>query len=212
MRVIAGRYKGCRLATPTGMETRPILDRVKASLFDWLGSRLALPGSLPPLDVCDLFCGAGSLGIEALSRGAAFCAFVERNRAALACLRKNLSTLGLGEEVVIVNRPAETWAPPAAVRRAFGLVFIDPPYPLSEDISEQSIMGHVLSRLGSEISTEPDALALWRHAGTCMLPDALPGGWVVAERRAWGTMAVTMLRRLADRHDGPMVCPSQVAP
>ncbi|MFQ5412076.1 MAG: RsmD family RNA methyltransferase [Phycisphaerae bacterium] len=195
MRVISGRYRRHRLETPRGMDTRPIIDRVKASVFDWLGSRLALPGRMPPINVCDLFCGAGSQGIEALSRGATYCAFVETDRRALACLRENLARIGLDASSAVVDRPAEmvTIRPPDG--RGFGLVLLDPPYRLSEDVSDESTMGRVTARLGEAIPVEPDALVLWRHAEGCVLPDGLPGGWRTIERRAWGSTAVTMLRR-----------------
>ena len=195
MRVITGRYKGRRLLAPTGLTSRPILDRVKVSLFDWLGSRLGEPGRLPPISVCDLFCGAGSQGIEALSRGAAFCAFVEKDRSALACLRKNLDALGIATEAVIVNQPAESVSlqPPGA--DGFGLVFVDPPYHLSEDTSDGSPAGRVFAGLGTRIATLPETLVLWRHDDKCRLPQAAPGGWMTVERRAWGSMAITMFQQ-----------------
>ncbi|MFQ5410681.1 MAG: RsmD family RNA methyltransferase [Phycisphaerae bacterium] len=195
MRVISGKYRRHRLETPTGVGTRPIIDRVKASLFDWLGARLAMPGQLPPVPVCDLFSGAGSQGIEALSRGATYCAFVETDRRALACLRDNLSRIGLLESSTVVNRPAESVTIRPPDDRGFGLVFLDPPYRLSEEVSDESIMGRVTARLGLSIPVEAETLVLWRHADRCILPKTLPGGWQPIERRTWGTMAVTMLSR-----------------
>ena len=195
MRVISGRYKGTRLRTPPGQGTRPILDRVKGSLFDWLGSKLALPGQLPPLNACDLFCGGGSQGIEALSRGAAFCCFVENDRSALACLRANLDQLGIIETAVVVARPAESVTVSPPTDQGFGLIFLDPPYRLSEDVSKDSVMGRVLARVGTHVPVEPDALLLWRHADSCMLPKSVPGDWETVDRRSWGTMAMTMFQK-----------------
>jgi len=195
MRVIAGLYKGRRLDTPSGRTSRPILDRVKVSLFDWLGARLEEPGRLPPVSVCDLFSGAGSQGIEALSRGAAFCAFVETDRSARACLRKNLDALGITDAAVIVDRPAESVVLRPTGAEGFGLVFVDPPYPISEDFSAASVLGRVFSGLGSRIVTTADALVLWRHPGKCKLPPVVPGGWRSVDRRSWGTMTITMFQR-----------------
>lgn len=195
MRVIAGRYKGRRLIAPTGLTSRPILDRVKVSLFDWLGSKLQEPGRLPPISVCDLFCAAGSQGIEALSRGATFCAFVEKDRVAVACLRKNLDALGAKKEAVVVNQPAESVALRSPGDGGFGLVFVDPPYRLSEDVSEGSPAARVFAGLGTRIATQPDALVLWRHDDKCTLPTAAPGGWMTIERRSWGAMAITMFQQ-----------------
>lgn len=197
MRVIAGEHRGFRLTTPDGMATRPITDRVKASLFDWLGSMLAVPGHLPPIHVCDLFCGGGSQGIESLSRGAASCVFVERDAEALRCLRANLDRLRIAGSATIVGKSAELVAVGPTGGGAFGLVFVDPPYRLSEDVTETSIAGRLSARLGAEIPTLPDAPVLWRHDETCVLPDPMPGGWRVVERRRWGGMAISLLTRPA---------------
>jgi 16S rRNA (guanine966-N2)-methyltransferase len=197
MRVISGEHRGRRLATPDGMATRPITDRVKASLFDWLGSMLAMPGRLPPIHVCDIFCGGGSQGIESLSRGAASCVFVERDADALRCLRENLDRLRITEPVTIVGARAESITVGPSGGGEFGLIFVDPPYRLSEDVTETSAAGLLSARLGEQIPTLPDALVLWRHDDTCHLPDPMPGGWRVAERRSWGGMAISLLNRPA---------------
>jgi len=192
MRVIAGQYRGRRLLAPEGGRTRPILDRVKVAVFDWLGSRLALPGSLPPLQVLDLFCGGGSLGIEALSRGAAGCVFVDTDRAALACLKQNIESLGLGAAAKVLAFAADTLRlkPPGA--DGFGLIFLDPPYALNENLAPGSVLYRVFDRLGGSIAATPGALLIWRHPDTCALPDALTDNWVSLERRTWSRMAVTV--------------------
>ena len=195
MRVIAGCYRGQRLQAPDGLNTRPILDRVKVSLFDWLGARLAMPGSLPPLRVLDLFCGGGSLGIEALSRGVAACTFVETDRDAFECLRKNLDQLGVGPAARAIRCPAETVTVSPASGRGFDLIFLDPPYSLSEDLAPGSTMSQVLARLGSRIPVDPEALVIWRHDAAWSVPGDLPNGWRSSERRMWSKMAITLLER-----------------
>ncbi|MBX3396268.1 MAG: RsmD family RNA methyltransferase [Phycisphaerae bacterium] len=195
MRVIAGTYRGRTLTTPSGESTRPILDRVKGALFDWLGSRLLLPGHLPPINVCDLFCGGGSQGIESLSRGAAYCTFVERDPAALKCLRANLTALKITSQFEIVNRPAESITLKRVNGRGYSIVFVDPPYRFSEDVSVDSIMGRVAARIGVQIPTEPDALVLWRHDEQCRLPDRLPNGWHQTDRRTWGSNTITLFEQ-----------------
>jgi 16S rRNA (guanine966-N2)-methyltransferase len=192
MRVIAGSYKGRRLRAPRGLETRPILDRVKVALFDWLGARLAEPGRLPPIPVLDLFCGGGSLGIEALSRGAAFCAFVEADRPAFQCLRENLDRLNVGSAARIINGDVQSVHVAAPKAAPFGLVFLDPPYPLSEDVGPASIMGRVLDRLAGDIPVDPGGVVVWRHPANCVVPEVCARGWESSETRRWGTMAVTM--------------------
>lgn len=195
MRVITGLYGGRRLNAPEGMNTRPILDRVKVALFDWLGARLAMPGELPPLNVLDIFCGGGSLGIEALSRGAAHCTFVEGNRDAFKCLQSNLDLLKIKTTAKAILGSAESIiaAPPSG--GGFGLVFLDPPYKLTEDFSPKSTMSTVLARLGSRIPVEPNVLALWRHSAESVLPEDISEGWRSSERRTWGNMAITLLER-----------------
>jgi len=120
MRVIAGQWRGRRLIAPKGDTTRPTADRTREALFSMLTSRL---GSFEGLSVADLFAGSGALGIEALSRGAASCLFVEQDRPALAALTANLAALGIAGTVraqsVLALGPAS--AP-------LDLLLIDPPY------------------------------------------------------------------------------------
>ncbi|MAC11937.1 MAG: 16S rRNA (guanine(966)-N(2))-methyltransferase RsmD, partial [Sphingorhabdus sp.] len=91
MRIISGQYRGRKLAAPKGDATRPTADRTREALFSMLTSRL---GSFDDLAVLDLFSGSGALGLEALSRGAASCLFVEQDRAALDALKANIAALG----------------------------------------------------------------------------------------------------------------------
>lgn len=123
MRVIAGTYGGRRLVAPAGTATRPTSDRVREALFSLLG----------PLDgarVLDLFAGSGALGIEALSRGAAFAAFVDRDRRALQALRTNLAALAIPDAAVAVHAQDAVAALKKASERgdAYDVVFLDPPY------------------------------------------------------------------------------------
>ena len=121
MRIIAGEWRGRRLETPTGQATRPTADRAREALFSMLTSRL---GSFEGLRVADLFAGSGALGLEALSRGAAFAAFVESSPDASATIHRNCDKFGAMDRVQILGGSAL-----ALVRCApFDLVFADPPY------------------------------------------------------------------------------------
>ena len=91
MRIIAGEWRGRKLAAPKGDGTRPTADRARETLFAMLTSRL---GDFEGLQIADLFAGSGALGLEALSRGAAHCLFVEQDRAAVDVIRANVATLG----------------------------------------------------------------------------------------------------------------------
>lgn len=204
MRVIAGKYRGRPLVPPPTDQTRPILDRVKVSLFDWLGSRLARPGEIPPIAVLDIFCGTGSLGIEALSRGASYCVFVEKDRPTVKCLQANIDAFGISSDSVEVRTESaeRLRCRPPRHPDGFELIFLDPPYVLSEDVVADSPMWRLLVRLGTEIAVAPTAIALWRTEAHVQLPETLPQGWHSSERRVWGNMAVTLLTQSSQVSSG----------
>jgi 16S rRNA (guanine966-N2)-methyltransferase len=121
MRVIAGVAGGRRLRVPKGTDVRPTADRVREALFSSLADQV--PGAV----ALDLYAGAGSLGIEALSRGADRVVFVEQARAALDALRANLETTGLGSAAVVAPTTVERFCADPD-HGPFDLVFADPPY------------------------------------------------------------------------------------
>lgn len=126
MRVISGQYKGRILRTVDDLSVRPATDRVKQTLFDMLANRIDLDGAR----VLDLFAGSGSLGIEALSRGAAHVTFVELDSRASDFIEKNLEMLGCTQETPIVQMDARAFINHTHER--FDLVFADPPYTYEE--------------------------------------------------------------------------------
>lgn len=128
MRVIAGLYKGRPLDAPKGVSTRPTTDRVKESL---ISSIVSAYGPLDGARVLDAFAGSGALGIECLSRGAASAHFFERDKAALASLRRNVEMLGLPAERARIFRADVLKNPPAATAAPYDVVFLDPPYAFS---------------------------------------------------------------------------------
>jgi len=168
MRVIAGTHRGRLLAAPPGTSTRPITDRVKETLFNILGHRLAQPGDVPACDVLDVFAGTGGLGIEALSRGARTCVFVEHDRRALGCLRANIRTLGLSDCCTVLTDNAWTMRAPTAPA-SFGLIFIDPPY---RDSADPLGVNDLLERLATALA--PDGLIVLRQemAASAPLPQS----------------------------------------
>ena len=117
MRVVAGEFRGRRLAAPRGIRTRPTADRVREALFSILGDVSAAR-------VLDLYAGSGALGIEALSRGAESVVFVERDPRAVAAIERNLESLGLKQTVL--KQDAVRFI--ARGEGTFDLVFCDPPY------------------------------------------------------------------------------------
>lgn len=142
MRVIAGTLKGRRLVTPKGRTTRPTTDRVRIACLD------ALAPWLPGARFLDLFAGAGGVGIEALSRGAAAAVFVEADREALKALGENIAGLGLAERARVLRRDAhQTMAGLARAGERFSLIFVDPPYdsPLAETALAELAQGRLLT-------------------------------------------------------------------
>lgn len=122
MRIIAGEWRGRKLAAPKGEGTRPTADRARETLFAMLTSRL---GDFEGLQVADLFAGSGALGLEALSRGAASCLFVENDRAAVDVIRANVATLGAGARARV---EAGSVMALRAATKPLDLILADPPY------------------------------------------------------------------------------------
>lgn len=164
MRVVAGTFRGRLLAVPPGDTTRPITDRAKETLFNILGHRFGTPGTLPDVAVLDLFSGPGSLGIEALSRGAATCTFVERDRRAVSALRENISKLGLQDRAFV--RTDNAWTLRLIrVEPGYGLMFVDPPY---RDATEPARVSDLLERLS--LCLAADGLIVFRQETTATPP------------------------------------------
>jgi 16S rRNA (guanine966-N2)-methyltransferase len=124
MRIIAGTYRGRTLLTMPDLSIRPTTDRVKQTVFDILSNRIDLNG----IDVLDLFSGSGSLGLEAVSRGAASVTFIEKSPKSLAILQKNVATLGCGDRCTWYQADVFWYLKNA--HRPYDLVFADPPYKL----------------------------------------------------------------------------------
>lgn len=174
MRIIAGEWRGRNLLAPPGEATRPTADRTREALFSMLTSRL---GSFEDLRVADIFAGTGALGLEALSRGAGHCVFVERDHAALKILKQNIATLKAEARCDVRAQAAESF--PGG---AFDVVFLDPPY--------RSGLGvKVLSRL----ALEPGC---WASVETAFDEDVAVDGFEVDAVRRHGKAKLTLLRRL----------------
>lgn len=141
LRIISGEKRGRLLKTPEGCSTRPTSDRVKESLFNILQGRMAAAR------VLDLFAGSGSLGLEALSRGARQAVFVEKDPKAAAILRSNCDALGYGDKSeILVKDAAAALALLAGRHASFDVILMDPPYdrcleaPILEAVSAQGIL------------------------------------------------------------------------
>jgi 16S rRNA (guanine966-N2)-methyltransferase len=171
-----------------------MLDRAKVALFDRLGARLAMPGRLPAVPLLDLYAGAGTLGIECLSRGATWACFVENEAAALRALRENLAALASESEYRVVPADAATAAIHSPPHGRYGLIFLDPPYRMTEQFGPGDPVVAQIESLGTHEAVADDALLIFRQdAGAEPLP-ALRG-WRPVDRHRVGTMALTILAR-----------------
>jgi 16S rRNA (guanine966-N2)-methyltransferase len=174
MRIIAGKWRGRPLVAPPGEATRPTADRVREALFSMLASRI---GSFESLRVADLFAGSGALGLEALSRGAAHCVFVDKDRSALDAIRANLAKLGA--EADVLPGAAETIRIPGPI----DLAFLDPPY------------GSVLfAPTLANLSLAPGA---WASVETARGEAVAADGFDEEAVRTYGKARITLLRKAA---------------
>lgn len=182
MRIIAGRFKGHALKTPKTYRVRPTSDRLRETLFNVLAHSYGDP--VDGARVLDLFAGTGALGLEAMSRGAAFALFVEDGVEARGLLRGNVEALGVAGTTRIFRRDA-TRLGPAAPNLPFSLVFADPPY--GKGLGEKAL---VSARDGGWLT--PDALVVVEEAGDAGFE--VPGGFEEIETRSYGEAKLIFLR------------------
>jgi 16S rRNA (guanine(966)-N(2))-methyltransferase RsmD len=187
MRVIAGEAHGRRLRAPRGLVTRPATARVRASIFSRLAARKDLVGTR----VLDLFAGSGSLGLEALSRGASKAVFVDSSRAAATAIRDNLRALGLEARAEVMVTSVERALAALAVRgECFDLIFVDAPY---RDDSSAA----VLAALVADGLLEMDGYVVVRQAGRA--PEISPAGLEAINRATLGDHRIALYRAPAAR-------------
>lgn len=179
MRIVAGSHRGRRLEAPADERIRPTSDRIRESLFNMLDHRL---GGFSGKRVLDGFAGTGALGFEALSRGAAFALFVDKDRDSLALARRNAATLGLADKADF--RLADLTRPPP-VARQFDLVLLDPPY-------GHGLASAALAALAAAGCLAPDALAVIEADRA--QPETLPAGFTVMDSRDYGRTRITLAR------------------
>ena len=179
MRIVAGQWRGRRLAAPRGDGTRPTSDRVREALFSILGD-------VSDTRCLDLFAGTGSIGLEALSRDAAHATFVEKNSAALKVLGQNLATLAVPPDRYQLHR--------LDVRRAvgrlngtYGLIYADPPY---DQVADQTKVLFAIMQAW----LSPDGVAIIEHRSRDPSPEA-PDGLDCNDVRIYGDTALAFYRR-----------------
>ena len=184
MRIVGGQHRGRALATPRTRDIRPTSDRLRESLFNILVHGHGEP--VTGARVLDLFAGTGALGIEAISRGAAYALFVDEGVEARALLRDNVETLGLGGVTRIFRRDATNLGPAHPIE-AFSLVFLDPPY--GKGLAEKALLS---ARAGGWL--KPNALIVVEEAADAGFKP--PEGFAELERRSYDDTEFAFLRNI----------------
>jgi 16S rRNA (guanine966-N2)-methyltransferase len=184
MRIVGGRFKGHGLQGPKGQATRPTSDRLREAIFNILAHGIA-DFSIEGARVLDLFAGTGAMGLEALSRGARFCQFVDDSAEARGIIRRNADALGLVGQCKIWRRDA-TRLGPAAPQPGFDLVFADPPY--SKGLGTKALASLVEGQ--------------WLNSGAIVVIEeaeraelACPPEFIEIDRRVYGETQILIARQ-----------------
>jgi 16S rRNA (guanine966-N2)-methyltransferase len=189
MRIISGSKRGMRLLGPGTNETRPITDRAKESLFSVLYNYDVLEEGI----IADLFCGTGSMGLECLSRGAAFSTFIDMNPKVIDILHKNIEKADFSSESKVIRANIfKVGAPVDFEKPKYTLVFVDPPYKLAFDTDEKSQLGKLLFLIENQV--KDDAIVVVRTSKRANLLEQY-GSLHAIDHREWGSMGVTLLQK-----------------
>lgn len=185
MRIVAGSLKGRAIVTPEGLNTRPTSDRARQAIFNVLEHAPWADG-LHEARVIDLYAGSGALGFEALSRGAAFCLFVDTDDGARGAIRENMDAYGLFGRCRVHRRSATDLGPrPGSAGEAFTLAFLDPPY--ARGLGEQT-----LARLLEGGWLAPGAVVVFERGSD--EPEIDTPGYERLDARDYGAARVLFLR------------------
>jgi 16S rRNA (guanine966-N2)-methyltransferase len=176
IRIIAGKYGGRKLDAPGRSSTHAMSERVRNAIFNSIGSELH------GARVLDAFAGSGSVGIEALSRGAQHCTFIEKDRIAAKIIRANLSMLGATEESAVVQTTVSKWLD-TSDGEEYDIIFADPPY--------HDVQFSTVARLFGLL--KPGALMVLSHPGKGEVPSKT--GVVVVDNRSYGALNLTFYRQ-----------------
>lgn len=176
VRIISGKYGGRRIDAPDNNRTHPMSERVRNAMFNSIASEIG------EADVLDAFAGTGSIGLEALSRGARRVVFIERDRIAQKILAKNISTLGVENTTNIVRTTVSNWID-TYLGDGFDIIFADPPYHDTQFSTVQRLFGLL----------KPGGLMVLSHPGRGEEPTKK--GVVVVDNREYGNAFLTFYRR-----------------
>ena len=181
MRIVAGKFRGKQLTSPSDESIRPTADRVRESMFNILASRLGRV--FTEIRVLDLFAGTGALGLEALSRGAAHVTIVDTGAEARGIIRDHIEAFGAGGITKLLRRDATDLGTPGTFGQ-FNLIFLDPPY--NKGLGEQALAG-----LRANNWLAPGATIVLEDSIEANIE--LPAGFTLEDRREYGAAAVHFL-------------------
>jgi len=188
MRIIAGTNRGLKLATPKGREVRPILDRVRESLFG------VLRNDLDGASVADLFAGTGVIGLEALSRGADHCIFIERDPRCIATMKENIRRARAEDRAIVVRSDVFRSTDQLAEHGPLGLVFVDPPYRLLRSPRNLDKVLGLVARLGETDILATGATVILRSPVDAAVPASV-GPLTKTDSRRYGGMHVSLFKQ-----------------
>ena len=190
MQIISGKYRHRKLESRAGDTTRPILARVKVALFDRLQPELA------DARVADVFAGTGTIGLEALSRGAASVVFIENDRRAFELLQRNIAALQAEADCFCWQTDVDrcSFRPRGAERfLPFDVVFFDPPYLYAQRLKAGTMLYKSLARLAREGITAPEALLVFRCGSKTRFE--MPPAWVLSQRLDYSSMEIHLFHK-----------------
>lgn len=176
IRIISGKYGGQQIEAPSNTRTHPMSERVRNALFNSLGA------AVQDADVLDVFAGTGAIGFEAISRGAKYVTFVERDRIAQKILSNTTSALGAGDQVMIIRTSLSNWLRTREDKR-YDIIFADPPYHDTQFSTVSELFGLL----------KPNGYMILSHPGRGELPTKT--GVVVVDNRSYGDAVLTFYRR-----------------
>ncbi|HRF28501.1 MAG TPA: 16S rRNA (guanine(966)-N(2))-methyltransferase RsmD [Candidatus Saccharibacteria bacterium] len=176
VRIIAGKYGGRTIDAPDRRSTHAMGERIRNAMFNSIGNEVQ------NARVLDAFAGSGSIGIEALSRGASEVVFVEKDRIAAKIIAKNIQMLNIAENTTLIAAPAYSWADSNSEEK-FDIIFADPPYHDTQFSTVEHLMGLL----------KPGALMVLSHPGRGETPSKT--GVVVVDNRSYGNADLTYFRR-----------------
>lgn len=182
MRVITGTARGRRLKEPEGLDTRPTADRVKEGIFS------SIQFEVEGRRVLDLFGGTGQMGVEALSRGAAHCVFVELRKEAAGIIRDNLSLTGLADRAQVIQGDALAYL--SRCRESFDVIFLDPPY--ASELLEKALETITTIDIVSE-----NGIIVCENGSSVGWPE-VPAPYRLQKEYRYGKVRTALYRRQAD--------------